>query len=96
MRTNPKYVGYWNIQLRSKNSISIEKKKQQLVCFNGKQSNLEKVFGTSTCVEKPKKNGVIKIGPYLLNKTCIRALGNGGSDILYGFQRIVKKNNNCV
>jgi hypothetical protein len=58
-------------------------------------SNLEKEFGASTCVENPKKNGVIRIGPYFANKICRRALGKGGSDMIYGFyrfKRIVKKN----
>jgi len=44
--------------------------------------NLEKEFGASTCVENPKKNGVIRIGPYFANKSCRRALGKGGSDML--------------
>jgi hypothetical protein len=57
-------------------------------------SNLEKEFGASTCVENPKKNGVIRIGPYFANKICRRALGKGGSDMIYSFyrfKRIVKK-----
>ncbi len=48
-------------------------------------SNLEKEFGASTCVEKPKKNGVIKIGPYFENNNCRRALGKGGSDMMDWF-----------
>jgi hypothetical protein len=56
-------------------------------------SNRVKEFGASTCVENPKKNGVINIGPYLANNNWRRALGKGGSDMtdyFYRFQRIKK------
>lgn len=55
------------------------------MCFSScgeKNSYLEKEFGARTCVEKPKKNGVINNGPYLVNRRYRRALGNGGWDIL--------------
>jgi hypothetical protein len=44
-------------------------------------SNLEKEVGESTCVEKPKKKGAVRSGPYFSNKSCRRVLGSGGSDI---------------
>jgi hypothetical protein len=46
-----------------------------------KISNLENKFGVSTYVENPKKNGVVRKGPYFANKSCQRVLGSGGSDI---------------
>ncbi len=61
--------------------------------FYSELSNREKEFGVSTCVENPKKNGVIRMGPYFENRSCRRAPGKGGSDMLYGFyrfQRIVR------
>jgi hypothetical protein len=46
---------------------------------------LENEVGVSTCVENPKKKGVVRKGPYFANKSCLRALGSGGSDIFEDF-----------
>ena len=58
-------------------------------------SHLVNEFGTSAWVENPKKNGVVRRGPYLASSSRWRVPGNGGSDIIEGLLTKSSANARC-